>query len=193
MARMVSSSRRGKPQVRRRLLVIGLICAAVAIVGSSLTLLRHEATVPELADAGSAEGAVGDTLLSRHIYSEAAQPGTEIVAALAQAGRERKRVLLDFGGDWCGDCQLLDLYLRQSPNRELLAHSFVVVHVFVGHLDRNLDITARYNVPIANGVPALAVLDASGNVLNVGSIDVFEKMRSVDAAAVTGFLERWKA
>ncbi len=51
----------------------------------------------------------------QHIYSETANPAAEIAAGLAQAKREHKRVILDFGGDWCGDCQVLDLYFHQPP------------------------------------------------------------------------------
>src|ERR1019366_2207184 len=59
--------------------------------------------------------------VAKHIYSETAKPGVDIAAALAAAKRGHKRVILDFGGDWCGDCQVLDIYFHQSPNAQLLA------------------------------------------------------------------------
>ena len=39
---------------------------------------------------------------TKHIYSDSADPKADIAAALVQARKEHKRVLLDFGGDWCG-------------------------------------------------------------------------------------------
>ena len=59
--------------------------------------------------------------------------------------------MLDFGGDWCGDCQVLDIYFHQPPNDALLANNFVLVHVWIGHMDANLDVAERYGVPINEG------------------------------------------
>jgi len=64
---------------------------------------------------------------AKHIYSDAASPKADIAAALAKAKKEHKRVILDFGGDWCGDCQVLDIYFHQAPNEELLEKNFVLV------------------------------------------------------------------
>ncbi len=129
---------------------------------------------------------------TRHIYSETADPKADIAAALEQARKEHKRVLLDFGGDWCGDCQVLDIYFRQPPNDALLSANYVLVHVWIGHIDKNLDIPEKYGVAIKKGVPALAVLDARGNTIFAQRTGEFEDMRHMDAKSVTDFLEKWK-
>ncbi len=67
--------------------------------------------------------------VKKQIYSETANPSADIAAALKKARAEHKRVILDFGGDWCGDCQVLDIYFHQKPNAELLAKHFVLVPV----------------------------------------------------------------
>jgi thiol:disulfide interchange protein len=103
--------------------------------------------------------------VNKNLYSETADPTADIGAALARARREHKRVILDFGGNWCGDCQLLDIYYHQSPNAELLAKNFILVHVNIGHMDKNVDVAKKYNVPITKGVPALAVIDSNGKLL----------------------------
>jgi thiol:disulfide interchange protein len=128
----------------------------------------------------------------RHLYDETGDAREAIAAGLKQAKAEHKRVILDFGGDWCGDCQVLDIYFHQSPNDELLEKHFVVVHVFIGHMDKNLDIAAHYGVPINKGVPALAVLSANGKALYSQQTGEFEDMRHMDASSVTEFLNRWK-
>jgi thiol:disulfide interchange protein len=128
----------------------------------------------------------------KHLYSETADPNADIAAALKQARKEHKRVILDFGGDWCGDCQVLDIYFHQDPNLELLEKHFVIAHVWIGHMDRNLDIAARYGVPIHTGVPALAVLTPTGKVLYAQSTGEFRDMRHMESESVTEFLNRWK-
>ena len=131
--------------------------------------------------------------VKKHLYSAEADPKADIAAALKQASREHKRVILDFGGDWCGDCQVLDIYLHQSPNVELLDKNFLLVHVDIGHFDKNLDITEKYGVPLKKGVPALAVLDANGKLLYSQQAAEFGDMRYMYPTSVTDFLNRWKA
>lgn len=127
-----------------------------------------------------------------HIYDEKADPWKDIAAALRQAKREHKRVILDFGGDWCGDCQVLDIYFKQSPNKELLAKHFVLVHVWIGRMDQHVDVADKYQIPLKKGVPALAVVDANGKLLYAQKTGEFESMRSMNASSVTEFLNKWK-
>lgn len=127
------------------------------------------------------------------IYPDGAQAEGDIAAALARAGREKKRVLLDFGGDWCGDCHVLEIYFHNAANRELLESNYVLVPVNIGRYDENLDIAARYGVPVAKGVPALAVLGPDGQVIYSQRNGEFQSMRTMDSASVTAFLLKWKS
>jgi len=129
----------------------------------------------------------------KHLYDDDGDPKKLIAAGLKQAKAEHKRVILDFGGDWCGDCQVLDIYMHQAPNAELLAKNFVVVHISVGHIDKNLDVPAKYGVDVSHGVPALGVLDSNGKVLYAQATGEFEAMRKMYSSSVTEFLTKWKA
>jgi len=144
------------------------------------------------ANAG-AQGRPATPYVPKHLYSETAKPAADIAAGLAQAKREHKRVILDFGGDWCGDCQVLDIYFHQQPNLDLLEKNFVLVHVWIGHMDTNIDVAAKYGVPIKRGVPALAVLDAKGKVLYSQATGEFADMRHMDSVSLTEFLKKWKS
>jgi thiol:disulfide interchange protein len=126
------------------------------------------------------------------IYPDGAQAEKDIAAALAQAAREKKRVLLDFGGNWCGDCHVLEIYFHDPANRHLLAANYVLVPVNIGRYDENLDIAAKYGVPVSTGVPALAVLEPSGQVVFSQRNGEFKAMRTLDSASVTAFLLQWK-
>ena len=132
-------------------------------------------------------------MVPKHIYSDTANPKADIAAGLAKARREHKRVILDFGGDWCPDCQVLDIYFHQAPNADLLDKHFVLVHVWIGQMDKNIDLAAKYGVPIAKGVPALAVLAADGKVLYSQQTGQFNDMRHMESKSVTEFLNKWKS
>jgi len=126
----------------------------------------------------------------KHIYPPIEAADTDVAAAIAKAKKEHKRVILDFGGDWCGDCQVLDLYFHQSPNQELLDKYFIEVKVNIGHEDANIELAHKYGVPV-HGVPALAVIDGSGKVI-VSQDKEFSDMRYMKPESVTEFLNKWK-
>ena len=130
--------------------------------------------------------------LERQIYPSPEQASADIAAALKTSAVEHRRVIVDFGGDWCPDCQALDTYFHDATNQPILDANFLLVHVNVGHVDQNLDIAARYRIPLAKGVPALAVLDMHGKLIYSQRTGEFEAMRHMESSAVTQFLERWK-
>jgi thiol:disulfide interchange protein len=129
---------------------------------------------------------------SRIIYPDPSQAKADLSAALRSAAASHKRILLDFGGNWCPDCQLLDRYLNDAVNRQILDANFVPVHVNIGEMDANLEIAERYGIPLHKGVPALAVLDEHGALLYSQKSGEFEAMRRMDPAEVTKFLLQWK-
>ena len=135
---------------------------------------------------GTAKSAERDT------YPNPAQARADLAAALKTAAATHRRILLDFGGNWCGDCQVLDLYLHDAKNKPLLEANFVLVHINVGHYDANLDLARRYGIPLAKGVPALAVLGEHGALLYSQKNGEFEAMRRMDSASVTEFLAHWR-
>ena len=102
---------------------------------------------------------------NREIYPDAAQAKTDLAAGLKTAAQTHKRVIVDFGGNWCGDCQVLDIYFHNAQNRPLLESNYVLVHINIGRMDENLDIAERFGIPVTLGVPALAVLSPSGKLL----------------------------
>lgn len=157
------------------------------------TLLAAALLACFVAEISSAVAQMAPPFVKKHLYSTTANPNADIAAALKQARVEKKRVILDFGGDWCGDCQVLDIYMHQSPNAELLNKHFIVVHIDIGHMDHNVAVAERYKVPIKKGVPALAVLNAHGTLLYSQENKEFENMSNVRSEDVTAFLNRWKA
>jgi len=128
----------------------------------------------------------------RDIYPDPAQAKADLATALKTAAQTHKRILLDFGGNWCGDCQVLDLYFHDAQNLPILEANYVLVHVNVGHMDANVDIAEKYEIPLHKGVPALAVLSDKGKLLYSQKGGEFESMRNLQSSALTNFLVQWK-
>ena len=126
------------------------------------------------------------------IYPPPEQAPADLAAALKSAAASHKRVILDFGGNWCTDCHVLDLYFHDAANRPLLETNYVLVHINIGRYDANVDIATHYQIPLNKGVPAIAVLSDHGKLLYSQKTGEFEAMRRMQTGAVTDFLLRWK-
>jgi ketosteroid isomerase-like protein len=129
---------------------------------------------------------------NRDVYPANANANEEIAAALKAAAKTGKRVLLDFGGNWCYDCHVLDEAFHTAEIAPILNRNFVVVHVDVGEFNKNLDLAKKYDVPLEKGVPAMAVLESDGKLLFSQKRGEFEKARSLAPEDILAFLNRWK-
>ncbi len=124
-------------------------------------------------------------------YDEKADASATIAAALADnpAG---KRMLLTFGANWCSDSRALESRYQDPALAALLEREFQVVHIDVGMSHRNLDITARYDNPIDEGIPSVVLLDPAGHTLfvNHGRLSSADRMSN---AAIMRFFTRLAA
>ena len=127
------------------------------------------------------------------LYPETSRAEADVAAALEMAAKGGKRVLVDFGGNWCGDCKVLDINLKKPENAALLEQRYVLVHVNVGDkgINSNFALAERYGIALKKGVPALAVLDSNGRVIHAQKQGEFADMRSMDPKSVNDFLVKW--
>jgi thiol:disulfide interchange protein len=126
------------------------------------------------------------------IFPDPGQAKADLAAALRSAAATHRRILLDFGGNWCGDCKVLDTYMHNDNNKPLIDANFVVVHINIGRFDANLDLAEKYEIPLKRGVPALAVLSEHGELLYSQKNGEFEAMSGMASSSVTDFLVHWR-
>jgi hypothetical protein len=129
---------------------------------------------------------------NKDIYDSVADPDKQIADTLRAAAAAHKRVLVVFGGNWCFDCHVLDEAFHSPEIAPTVAKSFEVVHIDIGHMDKNLDVAKRYDVPLDRGVPAIAVLDSDGKLLFSQKRGEFEAARSLAPEDILAFLIKWK-
>ncbi len=134
---------------------------------------------------------------NKPLYDEKADANKQIATALAEAKKENKRVLIQWGANWCGWCTILDKHFKtnRAVARELL-YEYNVIHVDVGRFDKHLDIASKLKADFkGQGVPYLTVLDADGKVLanqDTGSLEVEDKPLH-DGEKVLAFLKQHEA
>lgn len=181
--------------VRNRVaLVISLTCALAAV--ASAQSAPPAAPAPP-APVSTAPAAKGDGAKSKDVYDEKADARADVKAALAVAKKENKRVLIQWGGNWCGWCKKLHATLTtdQGLAHEIL-YEYEVVHVDIGQRDKNMDLAKELGADF-QGVPYLTILDASGAALVQQPTDPFEinqgDVHAHDPKKVLDFLTLWQA
>jgi thiol:disulfide interchange protein len=125
------------------------------------------------------------------IYDGSADAAKQIADALAVAKKENKRVLLQFGANWCGWCHKLHaLFQSDQAIAAKLKAAYVVVMVDVnkGH---NSDLKKKYGNPTRFGLPVIVVLDADGKALTTQDTGKLERGDHYDAKKVLAFLDQW--
>jgi thioredoxin 1 len=125
------------------------------------------------------------------LYDPKADARADITAALKAARADGKRVLIDFGADWCPDCHVLAAYLDGPAGRALVEPNFHVVRVDVGMWDHNLDVANTYGNPIRIGIPAVVVLQPDGTIVGSSAEGTLANARAMSESAVLAYLARW--
>jgi thiol-disulfide isomerase/thioredoxin len=127
------------------------------------------------------------------VYDETADARADVAAAVARAKRENKRVLIQWGGNWCGWCVRLAGTMAKDPKlRKELLYEYEVVHVDVGKFDKNKDFAKELGADI-EGVPYLTVLDADGKPIAQQGTAEFEVDDKHDPEKVLAWLTDHRA
>lgn len=125
-------------------------------------------------------------------YDPSADANADVAAAFAAARKNGKRVLIELGGNWCGDCIVLANVMNLPAVAPFIARHYDVVHVDVGRFNRNLQIPARFGfTKRLEGVPMVLIADKNGKLLNRDNTFVFIDARSMKPQAIVDWLARW--
>jgi thiol-disulfide isomerase/thioredoxin len=163
----------------RKLIVIALLIAAPA-------LAAVPAPHPSIATLQQLP------VLTMQPYNEAANGDADVAAAFARAQKSHKRVLIDLGGNWCGDCIILANFVKLPEMRRFMAAHYEEVSVDVGRFNRNLQIPARFGITKRlEGVPALLIVTPDGKLVNGTDVFATADARSMAPQAIADYLAKY--
>lgn len=131
----------------------------------------------------------------RWLYDTRADGARQIADALAEARIEHRRVLVQFGANWCKCCYEVHALFEKDPDiSRALNDGFILALVDMdntGPVARNTNVVSRYNVPIDQGVPQFIVLDKDGAQLTTKETGSLSMEDHHDPAKVLAFLQKW--
>jgi thiol-disulfide isomerase/thioredoxin len=124
-------------------------------------------------------------------YAEKSDAKAAVAQAFARAKSSGKRVLIDFGGNWCPDCRILAGVMGLPEMKPFLAAHYEIVTVDVGMFDRNLDIVKSFGVEKLKGVPTVVIAEPDGHPVNVTNSAELADARSMTPQGLADWLAKW--
>ena len=126
-------------------------------------------------------------------YDEHADANAAVTKARALAKAQHKLLLLDLGGNWCGDCRVLAGVIELPEVKAFVDRHYVLATVDVGQFDRNLQIPAAYGfTQRLEGVPTLLVIDPrSDRLLDKGHVFALDNAGTMTPQSLADFLAMW--
>jgi thiol-disulfide isomerase/thioredoxin len=163
--------------------------AAFALIGSLGAVPAFAAEAPKV---GIASFAQLRTPLP-YPYDEHANANIDVAEARAEARKQHKLLLIDLGGNWCGDCRVLSGTLKLPQVKAFVDKHYTLVMVDVGHFERNLQVPAHYGFKTRlKGVPTLLVVDPkTDRLLNPNEVFALSSAGDMKPQALADWLARW--
>ena len=122
-------------------------------------------------------------------FDPARDAAADVATAAAMAKAQRKRVLVDVGGEWCPWCHILDRFVAGNADvKKLVDDNYVWVKVNWSPQNKNEALLSRW--PKVKGYPHLFVLDADGALLHSQDTDALEAGDSYDKGKMMAFLRQ---
>jgi len=124
-------------------------------------------------------------------YDPARDPARDLETAVKQAQQDGKRILLVVGGEWCGWCHTLEIYLKTEADvHAAWSAGFVTLKVNFSPQNENRSFLSRY--PDIRGYPHIFVLDRDGKFLHSQNTADLESGSSYSKEKMMQFISKWR-
>jgi uncharacterized protein YciI/thioredoxin-related protein len=123
-------------------------------------------------------------------FDPARDAAADIRAAIVEATRSNRRIILDVGGNWCIWCKRLDtLFMGNADLSEFMLKNYVVVKVNFSKENENENVLSQF--PEIKGYPHIFVLEKDGKLLYSQDTGDLESGKGHSREKVFEFLKRW--
>ena len=123
-------------------------------------------------------------------YNPKRDASADLAAAIKEAARTNKNVLVEVGGEWCSWCHRLDeFFATHAELTQLRDKNFIMVKINYSDENKNDAVLSRY--PAIEGYPHIFFLDSKGKLLRSQDTGALEDGRSYSLERLTTALTKW--
>ncbi|MDB5735065.1 MAG: thiol-disulfide isomerase [Alphaproteobacteria bacterium] len=127
-----------------------------------------------------------------HVYDEDADANARVAAVFEQAKKSHKRVIIDLGGNWCGDCIILANFLELPEMHRFMKANYETTSVDVGRFNKNLQVPARFGfTDRLKGVPTLIIATPEGKLVNGTDVFATSDARNMKPQAIADYFAKY--
>ena len=124
-------------------------------------------------------------------YDDARNPADDLAKTIERAKAEKKRILVQVGGDWCGWCKLMTEFIETNERvRDSISKNYLLMKVTYDQQQPNEAFLSQY--PKIPGYPHLYVLDTDGKLLQSQGTAELEQGHGYNEQVYLEFLDKWK-
>ena len=152
-----------------------------------LGLLAQNNNAP---DAKGALAATDGSYVPVQKFDPKRDAAADIQAAITEAQKTGKRIILDIGGDWCQYCHQMDQFFQDHPDVfQLREKNFITVPIFYSSDNKNEKALSHYSKVL--GIPHFFVLEKDGSLLYSQEVINLRTDENYDADKMKDFLTKW--
>jgi len=134
--------------------------------------------------------ATGPSYVAVHKFDPKRDAAADIQAAIKQAQKTGKRIILDVGGDWCSYCHQMDEFFQQHPDLlQMRDRNFITVAVYFGKDNKNEQVLSQYSKLL--GIPHFFVLEKDGTLLYSQHVVELRAGGNYNPEKMRDFLAAW--
>jgi len=123
-------------------------------------------------------------------FDPSRNPAEDLKAAVAEATKTNKRIILDVGGDWCIWCHRIDHFIKSNEEiNNFLNDNFIVLKINFSKENKNEEFLSNY--PKIPGYPHFFVLDKNGELLHSQNTGELEENKGYSKEKMMAFLKKW--
>jgi len=127
------------------------------------------------------------------LYHPLANAEKDITAAIKQAAKEKKHVLIQAGGNWCNWCMEFNRLTTTDKQMDSAINAdYVVYHLNYSPQNTNYELFKKYGFAVRFGFPVFLILDGNGNLIHTQNSSYLEEGKSYNKKKILEFLSEWK-
>jgi Thioredoxin-like len=99
-------------------------------------------------------------------YDAKRVPQNDLSLAIKLANKMKHNIIINVGGDWCGDSRRLDAFLKENPDiYSKINSNYVFFKIYIGRENSNSRFFSQF--PDISWVPSFILLSPQGEFLRI--------------------------